>query len=108
MSRLSFLLENFSQKYPSAHLSLENHGLSNDQVWPLVWTNQDGEFHHYIIKPGWKLLGTCKPPFYSNCENNNRAFIAENLETHEIYWWHFCSHTMVIHKNILSTLETFC
>jgi len=101
MSKRLFHLENFKQHYPAHHLNEENYGISNEQVWPLLWYwHTDEEEHYYYIKTGWKLLGISKPPFPSRCEGNTKAFVAEN-EKGEVYWWHFTPKTVVINPNAI-------
>lgn len=95
MSKRAYHLENHPVHFAPHKLSTENYGLGNRQMWPLEWDHQaDGEYF-YTIRSGWKIIGTCRPPFPSYVAENSRAFIAENAEG-KVYWWHFKPKTIVI------------
>jgi hypothetical protein len=102
MSKSTYRLENHKTRFPSHRLSTENFGRTHDKTWPFTWCGHDGEFHHYTVKTGWKIIGTSQPPFPSKCEGNTRAVVVEFVETGEIYWWHFTKGEVLIHKSNFS------
>lgn len=101
MGKRSYHIENHPVRFPAIKLTHENYGHGQGKSWPFVWLHGTADEHHYNVKPGWKILGTCLPPFASKCPNNTRAVVAEEIDTWAFYWWHFSVGEVVIHPQAL-------